>query len=210
MEELEYIEQTENEILENNDSGEEIFDNGDTIDSTATDYVLSENDTTDTSGESEQNYVSSGTDTKTESIVNPDTEQNELIEHTEETDIYTGEIHNDIIIDALRNIIMESSDNIEEDEFEESEESGESDRDENMESHESIDYTSILNSILDELSDSNINDEFVSYLDTYESSIENNNMNAPLSEQNATNVLLIFVIILLMIETSIHVIRGLL
>lgn len=210
MEELEYIEQTENEILENNDSGEEIFDNGDTIDSTATDSVLSENDTTDTSGESEQNYVSSGTDTKTESIVNPDTEQNELIEHTEETDIYTGEIHNDIIIDALRNIIMESSDNIEEDEFEESEESGESDQDENMESHESIDYTSILNSILDELSDSNINDEFVSYLDTYESSIENNNMNAPLSEQNATNVLLIFVIILLMIETSIHVIRGLL
>lgn len=210
MEELEYIEQTENEIIENNDSGEEIFDNGDTIDSTATDSVLSENDTTDTSGESEQNYVSSGTDSETESVINSDTEQNELNEHTEETDIYTGEIHNDIIIDALRNIIMESSDNVEVDEFEESEVSNESDLDENTDLQESIDYTSILNSILDELADSNINDEFVSFLDTYETSIENNDMNAPLSEQNATNVLLIFVIIFLMIETSIHVIRGLL
>lgn len=125
-----------------------------------------------------------------------------------ENDSTVNDVLQKIITDALTNRDIQQTENVETDE---SENLNEVNSNENDNSDiTTVDYIPYFNNIISAISDTDSTDYLQAIQATQAQQIEYNNINASLADQNATNTLLLVIIVLMFGKISIDFIRGLL
>lgn len=168
--------------------------------------VVDEESGSDTT-ESESNNSETGNSDLQSSTDNTSSETGSTSDSTEELKNDEDE-ENDKILNSLRKLLSEQTDEELEEVVDQTEATEEVSLDPEKVEEEVIDYSVTLNAILDELVEVNSNYES---LQTYlEETNYNNSMNSTLSSQSATNVLLCIAIIVALIDLVYHFAKGVL